>query len=71
MKDKVQVHLKTYTVEDTQQFGKLLGAWVKQNGDPLCIALVGDLGQEKHICRKELQRALGLLKKLQVLPLPS
>ena len=32
MKDKVQVHLKTYTVEDTQQFGKLLGAWVKQNG---------------------------------------
>ena len=47
MKDKVQVHLKTYTVEDTQQFGKLLGAWVKQNGDPLCIALVGDLGTGK------------------------
>ena len=35
MKDKVQVHLKTHTVKDTQQFGQLLGEWVKHNGDPL------------------------------------
>ena len=48
MKDKVQVHLKTHTVKDTQQFGQLLGEWVKHNGDPLCIALVGDFGDRKN-----------------------
>ena len=40
MNYKSQVQLETHTVEDTQQFGQLLGKWVKQSGDPLCIALI-------------------------------
>ena len=42
MNHKAQVQLETHTVEDTQQFGQILGKWVQQNGDPLCIALIGD-----------------------------
>ena len=44
MNHKSQVQLETHTVEDTQQFGQLLGKWIKQSGDSLCIALIGDLG---------------------------
>ena len=51
MKDKVQVHLKTHTVEDTQQFGQLLGEWVKHNGHPLCIALVGGDRKNTFVAR--------------------
>jgi len=47
MNHKAQVQLETHTVEDTQQFGQILGKWVQQNGDPLCIALIGDLGTGK------------------------
>ena len=47
MKHKAQVQLETHTVEDTQQFGQTLGKWVQQNGAPLCIALIGDLGTGK------------------------
>ena len=64
MKDKVQVHLKTYTVEDTQQFGKLLGAWVKQNGDPLCIALVGDLGTGKTHLSQGIAKGFGVTEEI-------
>ena len=64
MKDKVQVHLKTYTVEDTQQFGKLLGAWVKQNGDPLCIALVGDLGTGKTHLSQGIAKGFGVIEEI-------
>ena len=44
MNHKAHVQLETHTVEDTQQFGQLLGRWAKQSGEPLCIALIGDLG---------------------------
>ncbi|ETI99579.1 MAG: ATPase, YjeE family, partial [Veillonella dispar DORA_11] len=64
MKDKVQVHLKTYTVEDTQQFGKLLGAWVKQNGNPLCIALVGDLGTGKTHLSQGIAKGFGVTEEI-------
>ena len=42
MNHKAQVQLETHTVEDTQQFGQTLGKWVQQNGDPICISLIGD-----------------------------
>ena len=47
MNHKAQVQLETHTVEDTQQFGQILGKWVQQNGDPICISLIGDLGTGK------------------------
>ena len=47
MNHKAHVQLETHTVEDTQRFGQLLGKWAKQSGEPLCIALIGDLGTGK------------------------
>ena len=35
MNHKAHVQLETHTVEDTQQFGQLLGRWVKESGEPL------------------------------------
>ena len=37
---KYKVTLETHSVADTQCFGERLGHWVKQNGNPLCMALV-------------------------------
>ena len=64
MKDKVQVHLKTHTVEDTQQFGQLLGAWVKHNGHPLCIALIGDLGTGKTHLSQGIAKGFGVTEEI-------
>ena len=64
MKDKVQVHLKTHTVEDTQQFGQLLGEWVKHNGHPLCIALVGDLGTGKTHVSQGIAKGFGVTEEI-------
>ena len=64
MKDKVQVHLKTHTVKDTQQFGQLLGEWVKHNGDPLCIALIGDLGTGKTHLSQGIAKGFGVTEEI-------
>ena len=64
MKDKVQVHLKTHTVEDTQQFGQLLGEWVKHNGHPLCIALIGDLGTGKTHLSQGIAKGFGVTEEI-------
>ena len=64
MKDKVQVQLETHTVEDTQQFGQLLGEWVKHNGHPLCIALSGDLGTGKTHLSQGIAKGFGVTEEI-------
>ena len=64
MKDKVQVQLETHTVEDTQQFGQLLGEWIKHNGDSLCIALIGDLGTGKTHLSQGIAKGFGVTEEI-------
>ena len=72
MNHKAHVQLETHTVEDTQQFGQLLGRWVKTKRRTFmyCLNLV-IWGQEKHIYPKALRKALALQRRLQALPLLS
>ena len=64
MNHKAQVQLETHTVEDTQQFGQLLGKWVKQSGDPLCIALIGDLGTGKTHLSQGIAKGFGVTEEI-------
>ena len=65
MKHNAQVQLETHTVEDTQQFGQTLGKWVQQNGEPLCIALIGDLGTGKTTFTKTFAKEFGVKENLK------
>ena len=38
---------QTHSVEDTTQLGKQLGAFLQERQEPLCVALIGDLGTGK------------------------
>ena len=64
MNHKAQVQLETHTVEDTQQFGQTLGKWVQQNGDPLCIALIGDLGTGKTHLSQGIAKGFGVTEEI-------
>ena len=64
MNHKAHVQLETHTVEDTQQFGQLLGRWVKQSGEPLCIALIGDLGTGKTHMSQGIAKGLGVVEEI-------
>ena len=64
MNHKAQVQLETHTVEDTQQFGQTLGKWVQQNGDSLCIALIGDLGTGKTHLSQGIAKGFGVTEEI-------
>lgn len=64
MKHKAQVQLETHTVEDTQQFGQTLGKWVQQNGEPLCMALIGDLGTGKTHLSQGIAKGFGVTEEI-------
>ena len=64
MNHKAQVQLETHTVEDTQQFGQTLGKWVQQNGNPLCIALIGDLGTGKTHLSQGIAKGFGVTEEI-------
>ena len=64
MNHKSHVQLETHTVEDTQQFGQLLGRWVKQSGEPLCIALIGDLGTGKTHLSQGIAKGFGVTEEI-------
>ena len=64
MNHKAHVQLETHTVEDTQQFGQLLGRWVKQSGEPLCIALIGDLGTGKTHLSQGIAKGFGVTEEI-------
>ena len=66
MKHKAQVQLETHTVEDTQHFGQTLGKWVQQNGEPLCIALIGDLGTGKTHLSQGIAKGFGIMNTYEV-----
>lgn len=61
---KYKVTLETHSVEDTQCFGNQLGQWVKQSGNPLCIALIGDLGTGKTHMSQGIARGLGVMEEI-------
>ena len=64
MNHKAQVQLETHTVEDTQQFGQTLGKWVQQNGEPLCMALIGDLGTGKTHLSQGIAKGFGVTEEI-------
>ena len=64
MNHKAHVQLETHTVEDTQQFGQLLGRWVKESGEPLCIALIGDLGTGKTHLSQGIAKGFGVTEEI-------
>ena len=64
MNHKAYVQLETHTVEDTQRFGQLLGRWVKQSGEPLCIALIGDLGTGKTHLSQGIAKGFGVTEEI-------
>ncbi len=64
MNHKAHVQLETHTVEDTQQFGQLLGRWAKQSGEPLCIALIGDLGTGKTHLSQGIAKGFGVTEEI-------
>ena len=64
MNHKAQVQLETHTVEDTQQFGQTLGKWVQQNGEPLCMALIGDLGMGKTHLSQGIAKGFGVTEEI-------
>ena len=47
METKYRVECQTHSVEDTTQLGKQLGAFLQERQEPLCVALIGDLGTGK------------------------
>ena len=61
---KYKVTLETHSVEDTQCFGNQLGQWVKQSGNPLCIALIGDLGTGKTHMSQGIAKGLGVMEEI-------
>ena len=61
---KYKVTLETNSVADTQCFGERLGHWVKQNGNPLCMALVGDLGTGKTHMSQGIAKGLGVTEEI-------
>ena len=61
---KNKVTLETHSVEDTQCFGNQLGQWVKQSGNPLCIALIGDLGTGKTHMSQGIAKGLGVMEEI-------
>lgn len=61
---KYKVTLETHSVEDTQCFGNQLGRWVKQSGNPLCIALIGDLGTGKTHMSQGIAKGLGVMEEI-------
>ena len=61
---KYKVTLETHSVADTQCFGERLGHWVKQNGNPLCMALVGDLGTGKTHMSQGIAKGLGVTEEI-------
>ena len=64
MNHKAYVQLETHTVEDTQRFGQLLGRWVKQSGEPLCSALIGDLGTGKTHLSQGIAKGFGVTEEI-------
>lgn len=61
---KYKVTLETHSVEDTQCFGNQLGQWVKQSGNPLCIALIGGLGTGKTHMSQGIAKGLGVMEEI-------
>ncbi|WP_295997198.1 tRNA (adenosine(37)-N6)-threonylcarbamoyltransferase complex ATPase subunit type 1 TsaE [uncultured Veillonella sp.] len=61
---KYKVTLETHSVEDTQCFGNQLGQWVKHSGNPLCIALIGDLGTGKTHMSQGIAKGLGVMEEI-------
>ncbi|MBF1743222.1 MAG: tRNA (adenosine(37)-N6)-threonylcarbamoyltransferase complex ATPase subunit type 1 TsaE, partial [Veillonella dispar] len=61
---KNKVTLETHSVEDTQCFGERLGQWVKESGNPLCIALIGDLGTGKTHMSQGIAKGLGVVEEI-------
>ena len=61
---KYKVTLETHSVEDTQCFGNQLGQRVKQSGNPLCIALIGDLGTGKTHMSQGIAKGLGVMEEI-------
>lgn len=57
---KNKVTLETYSVEDTQCLGERLGQWVKESANPLCMALIGDLGTGKTHMSQGIAKGLGV-----------
>ena len=43
----VQATYRTESVEDTQNLGRHIGAFMAASQDPICLALVGDMGAGK------------------------
>ena len=61
---KYKVTLETHSVEDTQCVGNQLGQWIKQSGNPLCIALIGDLGTGKTHMSQGIAKGLGVMEEI-------
>lgn len=57
--NNVIVH--TNSVEETQQLGYALGKWIRSNGQPICIALIGDLGTGKTHMSQGIAKGLGII----------
>ncbi|WP_251422945.1 tRNA (adenosine(37)-N6)-threonylcarbamoyltransferase complex ATPase subunit type 1 TsaE [Veillonella agrestimuris] len=58
------INLETHTVEETQEFGRRLGAWVEHREAPICIALVGDLGTGKTHMSQGIAAGLGITEEI-------
>ena len=61
---KNKVTLETHSVEDTQCFGERLGQWVKESSNPLCIALIGDLGTGKTHLSQGIAKGFGVTEEI-------
>ena len=61
---KNKVTLETHSVEDTQCFGERLGQWVKDCSNPLCIALIGDLGTGKTHLSQGIAKGFGVTEEI-------
>lgn len=57
---KNKIVLETHSVEATQALGIRLGQWIQERQEPLCIALVGDLGTGKTHMSQGIAKGLGV-----------
>ena len=64
MNHKARVQLETHSVEDTQDFGKKLGKWLSKKKEPLCVALVGDLGTGKTHLVQGIAQGFGVTEEI-------
>lgn len=60
----VHVTYRTESVEDTQNLGRHIGAFMAASQDPICLALVGDMGAGETHLSQGIGAGFGVLEEM-------